>query len=137
VEDPLYRRTILIPNNIVIQRRYEPYPEDITHSVASMNRGRQSPGPSLHDIREDKDLDELWMGSGESQVEEYFKDRIFPKFLASDVLKYSCRQPMTKSSIPTPPPSTLSTPTTKISTPVPDLLYGYNTTHSPNRSNFS
>jgi len=52
-------------------------------------------------------LNELWMGTGESEVADYFKAAIF-------------RQPMAKHTVP----STESE--LKVSTPAPDILYGYN-----------
>jgi hypothetical protein len=56
-------------------------PEHIASLVDHVGRDRDSPGPYLDQIRQDRDLDDLVMGAGEFDVEEYFKDKIFPRFL--------------------------------------------------------
>ncbi|KAF2185811.1 hypothetical protein K469DRAFT_707477 [Zopfia rhizophila CBS 207.26] len=60
------------------------------------------------------------MGNGEPDVEDYFKDKIFPKPRPLSSLKRTDRQPMSKHTVP----STGSK--LKVSNPVPDMLYGYN-----------
>ncbi|KAF4450195.1 hypothetical protein F53441_6629 [Fusarium austroafricanum] len=80
---------------------------------------RDSPGPTLDEGWRDKKLEELGMGATAQEVENYFHARIFPGGEPGDSLKRSDRQPMAKH----------TTPNTgsgfKVSTPVPDMLYGY------------
>jgi len=120
VEDPHYRDLNLAANNIYMRPLHEQFPQHISDLVGYMRRDRDSPAPSPDHVRQDAELNELWMGSGELEVEEYFKDKIFPKPGASSSLKRAERQPISKHAVP----STGSR--LKLSTPVPDLLYGYN-----------
>lgn len=53
-------------------------------------------------------------------MEDYFRQNIFPQVTASDSLDRADRQPMAKRSIPN------TGSKFKVSTPVPDMLYGYN-----------
>jgi hypothetical protein len=59
------------------------------------------------------------MGAGEPQVEEYFRNNIFPYPDPTDSIQRCDRQPMAKHTVPN-VGSKL-----KVSTPVPDMLYGY------------
>ncbi|KAL2757741.1 hypothetical protein ACRALDRAFT_2016829 [Sodiomyces alcalophilus JCM 7366] len=118
--DPMYRDMNLAANNIYIRPLHEPFPQHIADIVQHVQQDRDSPGPSLEDIRQDTELNELWMGTGEPEVEDYFKDKIFSKPRPTDSLRRSDRQMMAKHAVP----STGSS--LKISTPVPDMLYGYN-----------
>ncbi|KXX74018.1 hypothetical protein MMYC01_209885 [Madurella mycetomatis] len=120
VEDLHYRVLNLAANNTYIRPLHKQFPEHITDLVDYMRRDRDSLGPSLDQVRQDAELNALWMGSGEPEVEDYFKGKIFPKPGASDSLQRAERQPMAKHTVP----STGSR--LKLSTPVPDLLYGYN-----------
>ncbi|KAH6874973.1 hypothetical protein B0T10DRAFT_541041 [Thelonectria olida] len=120
VENPLYRDMNLAANNIYIRPLHEQFPEHISDIVQLIKRDRDSPGPSPEDVRQDTELNELWMGTGEPEVEDYFRDKILPKPGPTDSLKRSDRQPMAKHTVP----STGSG--LKVSTPVPDMLYGYN-----------
>ncbi|KAH8759497.1 hypothetical protein F5883DRAFT_648095 [Diaporthe sp. PMI_573] len=120
VEDPLYRDMNLAANNIYIRPLNEQFPEDIADLVEYVRQDRDSPDPSLDQVRQDDELNALWMGTGEPEVEDYFTGKIFPKPGASDTLKRSDRQPMAKHAVPS------SDPSLKVSTPVPDMLYGYN-----------
>lgn len=55
-------------------------------------------------------------------MEEYFNAHLFPAADASDALKRSVRLPMVEHTV-------LNTGSKhKVSTPVPDVLYGYNRT---------
>ncbi|KAL6410085.1 hypothetical protein AUP68_06495 [Ilyonectria robusta] len=120
VENPLYRDMNLAANNIYIGPLHEQFPQHIADIVQHIKRDRDSPGPSPEDVRQDTELDELWLGTGEPEVEDYFRDKLFPKPGPADSLKRSDRQPMAKHTVP----STGSS--LKVSTPVPDMLYGYN-----------
>ncbi|KAH8910562.1 hypothetical protein BR93DRAFT_964429 [Coniochaeta sp. PMI_546] len=118
VEQARQRDMNLAANNVYMRALYEELPNELVRSVG---KDRGSPGPSLDDIRQDVVLSELWMGTGEPEVGEYFKGAIFPKPGPRDSLKRSDRQPMAKYTIP----GTRSA--LKISTPAPDMLYGYKT----------
>ncbi|KAH7176274.1 hypothetical protein EDB81DRAFT_634382 [Dactylonectria macrodidyma] len=121
VENPNYRSRNLAANNISMRSPYEEFPEQIASIINDIHKGRDSPGPSLEDVRLDSDLAALqWKGAAEPQVEEYFHTNIFPSFRTTESLQRSNRQPMAKDIVP----STGSS--LKISTPVPGMLYGYN-----------
>lgn len=120
VEDPFYRSRNLAANNIYMRPLREQYPEHIAGLVDYVGRDRGSPGPSLDQVRQDAELNELWMGAGEPQVEDYFRDNIFSRSGASGSLDRADRQPMTKHTVPN------TGSNLKVSTPVPDMLYGYN-----------
>jgi hypothetical protein len=120
VEDPLYRDMNLAANNIYMQHPCDPIPERTASLVDYVRQDRESPGPSLDEVGQDRDLYDLSIGAGEPDVEKYFHTHIFPDTNSSDSLKHSDRQPMAKHAVPG-PGSKL-----KVSTPVPDMLYGYN-----------
>ncbi|KAM3071601.1 hypothetical protein ACMFMG_009477 [Clarireedia jacksonii] len=122
VENPLYRDANLAANNIYLRPLREQLPNHITGLVEHVGRDRDSPGPSLDQVRHDARLNELWMGSAEPRVEKYFQTNIFPDPEPSDSLKRTDRLPIAKHAIPE-VGSNL-----KISGPVPDMLYGYNRT---------
>ncbi|KAG5771368.1 hypothetical protein H9Q72_002057 [Fusarium xylarioides] len=120
VENPLYRDMKLAANNICMRSSREQFPEHVADLIDHMRRDRDSPGPALDEVWEDKALEELGMGAAEPDVEKYFQTRVFPDGEPGDSLKRSDRQPMAKHIVP----STGSC--LKVSTPVPDMLYGYN-----------
>jgi hypothetical protein len=60
------------------------------------------------------------MGSIEPAVENYFKANIFPNPKLSDSLKCINKNPMAKRTVPD------IGSKLKVSTPYPDMLYGYN-----------
>ncbi|KXX77075.1 hypothetical protein MMYC01_206328 [Madurella mycetomatis] len=121
VEDPLYRDMNLAANNISMRPPFEEFPQHIADLVDEVRKDRNSPGPSLDQIRQDPNLAAFqWMGAGEPQVEEYFRTNIFPYPDLTESLQRSDRQPMARHAVP----STGSK--LKVSNPVPDMLYGYN-----------
>ncbi|PVH69860.1 hypothetical protein DL98DRAFT_661451 [Cadophora sp. DSE1049] len=120
VEDPYYRRNNLTENNIYLRPDYEEFPKDIAGLISRVRRDRDSPGPSSDQLRQDTDLYDLRMGSAEPAVENYFKANIFPNPKSSDSLKRIDKNPMAKRTVPD-VGSKL-----KVSTPYPDMLYGYN-----------
>ncbi|KAJ2898295.1 hypothetical protein MKZ38_004020 [Zalerion maritima] len=120
VEDPFYRDENLAANGIYMRSPYEDFPEHIASLVDEVRKKRDSPGPSPDQLRQDTELLALEMGAGEPDVEKYFHAHIFPDPTWLDSLKRSNRQPMAKHTVP----STGSR--LKVSTPVPDMLYGYN-----------
>lgn len=120
VENPLYRSTNLATNNIYMRSPLAKLPDHITALINDMKKGRDSPEPTLDEIEQDADLAQLeWMGAGEQDVENYFRSKLFPLPGASESLRRSDKQPMAKRAVP----STGSQ--YKVSTPVPDMLYGY------------
>ncbi|KAK0727124.1 hypothetical protein B0T26DRAFT_737918 [Lasiosphaeria miniovina] len=120
VEDPDYRDLNLAANNVYMRHPCDPIPEHITDLVDYVGQDRDSPGPSVDEVRQDRDLHDLSMGAGEPQVEEYFRTNIYPYPKSIESLQRSDRQPMAKHTIP----STGSI--LKVSNLVPDMLYGYN-----------
>lgn len=120
VEDPLYRDTHLAANNVYLQHPCDLLPEGIANLVDGIRRNRDSPEPSLREIRQDRHLHDLSMGAAEAEVEQYFHAHIFPSTESSDILKRSDRQPMAKYAVPN------FRSKYRISTPAPDMLYGYN-----------
>lgn len=119
VETPLYRVTNLASNNIYLCSRREQVPEHISSLIARVGRDRDSPGPSADYVRQDEGLEAFTMGAGEPDVEEYFKDKIFPKPKPSDILKRTDRYTMAKQVVPD------SGSKFNVSTPIPDMLFGY------------
>lgn len=81
---------------------------------------RDSPGPSLDQLRHDADLYRLEYGAGESAVENYSKANIFPDPKSSDSLNPIDKSPMVKRVVPD-VGSNL-----KVGNPVPGMLCGYN-----------
>jgi len=122
VEDPFYRVMNLAENNIFTRSVHEEFPEDIASLVDYVRKDRDSPGPSSDQLRQDTDLERLEMGTGESDVEEYFHANVFPNPKLSDRLQCTNRNPMAKQVVP----DVGSKLKLKVSTPVPDMLYGYN-----------
>ena len=120
VEDPLYRQNNLAVNNIYMRDFYEDFPEDIAGLVDHVRKDRESPGLSPDQLRQNTRLYDLEMGTAEPAVENYFKANIFPDPGRSDSLKRIDKNPMAKQVVPD-VGSAL-----KVSTPVPDMLYGYN-----------
>ncbi|KAL7919213.1 hypothetical protein ACQKWADRAFT_302048 [Trichoderma austrokoningii] len=120
LEGPFYRRLNLAANNIYMRPLHDQFPKDIDDIVRLVQQDRDSPVPSLEDVRQNIDLNELFMGAGEPIVEEYFRHNIFPNFTASESLDRAYKQPMVEQSVPQ------TTSQNKVSTPVPDMLYGYN-----------
>jgi len=120
VEDPLYRDMNLASNNIYMRPLREKFPEHIASLVDHLRRDRDSPGPSPDQVRQDARLNELWMGTGEPDVEKYFQTNVFPNPEPSESLKRTDRFPMAKRAVPD------GRSNLKVSTPVPDMLFGYN-----------
>jgi hypothetical protein len=120
VEDPYYRRNNLAENNIYMRSSREQYPEHIASLVDHVRMDRDSPGPSSDQVWQDMGLENLEMGTGEADVEDYFRGKIFPKPAPLDILKRIDRNPMAKKVV-------LDVGSKlKVSTPCPDMLYGYN-----------
>lgn len=119
VEESFYRTRNLISNHIYLRGPNEDLPQDIAKLVQDVSKDRDSPGPSSDQLKDDEELHELENGVGEPAVENYFKDNLFPKPKLSCELSRTDRQPMFKHAVPD------SGSKLKVSTPVPDMLYGY------------
>jgi hypothetical protein len=110
----------LAANNIYMRPPREACPRHIDALVEQVQRQRDSPEPTLDQIWEDPDLAALqWIGAGEPQVEEYFRSKIFPFPTITENLRRYDRQPMAKYTVPS------TGKQYKVSTPVPDMLYGH------------
>ncbi|EEU47520.1 uncharacterized protein NECHADRAFT_35677 [Fusarium vanettenii 77-13-4] len=119
VESPLYRVQNLRANGIYFNHPCDRPPEHITNFVNQMRRDRGSPGPSADDISQDRDLHNLSLGTSESEVATYFLARVFVNPGSSDYLKRNEKQQMKRNHVPD------AGTNHKVSTPVPDTLYGY------------
>ncbi|KAI1147879.1 hypothetical protein F4825DRAFT_436020 [Nemania diffusa] len=125
VEDPYYRDQNLAFNHVYMRPRYEPFPEHIANVVDYARKKRDSLGPSPDDVYQDTALDALERrGLDEPEVEDYFRDRVFPKPGEEDDLRRSDRQPMSRHVVPNVGPQF------RVSNPIPDMLYGYGRHHA-------
>lgn len=120
VEDLLYRDMNLVASNIYMRPLHEQLPEQVGELVNYVGRDRDSPSPSPDQVHQDAGLNELWMGAEESEVEKYFQSTIFSDPQPGDSFKRADRQPMARHTVPN------TGSKLKVSTPVPDMLYGYN-----------
>jgi hypothetical protein len=120
VEDPLYRSLNLASNNIYFDDLGEKFSDNVVNLVDYVRRGCESPGPSPAEVRQDTALKALEVGTGESDVYEYFRTNIFPHPHSTESLKRSDRQPMSKHAISN------TGSRLRVSNPVPDMVYGYN-----------
>ena len=120
VDDPYYRDMNLVSNNIYMRSSGEQYPEHIASLVDHIRKDRDSPGPSSDQVWQDMGLERLEMGTAEPAVENYFKANIFPDPESSDSLYRIDKTPMAKHAVPD------IGSKLKVSTPWPDMLYGYN-----------
>jgi len=110
----------LAENNIYMRSFYEEFPEDIAGLVDDVRNDRDSPGPSPDQLKQNTRLEHLEMGAGEPDVERYFHAHVFPDPEPTDSLQRTDKNPMAKHVVPD-VGSKL-----KVSTPKPDILYGYN-----------
>ena len=124
VEDPAYRYMNLAANNIYLRSSREQFPQDIIDLIDQVRRDRDSPGPSTDQVWQDTALEELGMGAGEPEVEDYFRSNIFRQLGPKDALKRADRQPMARHAVPN------AASRHKVSNPVPDMLYGYKRHHA-------
>jgi hypothetical protein len=109
----------LAQNNIYMRSFYEQFPSYIANLIDHIRKDYSSPGPSLDQIRQDTRLERLRIGTAESDVESYFRTRIFSDLEPTDVLQRTDRNPMAKHAVPD------SGYNLKVSTPMPNMLFGY------------
>ncbi len=122
VEQSLYRDRNLSSNGIHILGPDEELPQhigDLVLQYVSKDRDSDLSEPSLDQLKHEKTLHELENGVVETVVENYFKDNLFPKPRPSTDLRKAEKQPMYRHAIPD------SGSQHKVSTPVPDILFGY------------
>ncbi|PHH89359.1 hypothetical protein CDD83_6205 [Cordyceps sp. RAO-2017] len=122
VEDPFYRRRNLPLNGIHYREPYETMPSHIEVLISYVRRDRDSPRPSLDELKRDKELQSLPSGAIESDIEQYFRTHVFPYPTKLELLQRSDRVPMIRQTIP----NKVSNANLRVSNPVPDILYGYN-----------
>lgn len=79
VEAPSYRWMNLGENSIYMRSSREEFPDHIANLVDHVRKDRDSPGPSPDQVWQDISLENLEMGTGEPDVEDYFKSKIFAK----------------------------------------------------------
>ncbi|KFH48647.1 hypothetical protein ACRE_003730 [Hapsidospora chrysogenum ATCC 11550] len=121
VEEPNYRDENLRRNGIHMMpvSRSRRLPDHVASAVRYIQQDRDSPPPTAEDIWRDQELDDLYNGAPESQVESYFRDKILPRTGPPGPLRRDDRLPMFADAVP----STGSS--WRVSNPVPDMLYGY------------
>ncbi|KAG9253023.1 uncharacterized protein F5Z01DRAFT_637776 [Emericellopsis atlantica] len=119
VEDRTYRSFNLAANNIYLRPLREQYPDHIADLVNHVSRDRNSPCSSIEEVRQDAELNRLWLDGPQAMVQTYFRDRIFPTRSEGAVLGLSQRLPMGRHAVPT------TGSQWKVSHPAPDMLYGY------------
>jgi hypothetical protein len=120
VENPYYRENNLDENNIYMRDFDEEFPKEIAKLVNNIRKARGSPGLSSDQLRQDRHLYVLEVGTTEPAVENYFKANIFPDPGHSDSLKRTNRYPMAEQVVPN------TGSGLRVSTPRPDMLYGCN-----------
>ncbi len=127
IEDPMYREVNLASNNIYLRSSREPCPEHIAELINHVRHDRGSPPPTFDQVWQDRTLEWLATGAGEPGVERAFQNRIFPSCepgsnAGVEILSRADRLPMAKQVVPN------ARSVFKVSSPVPDMLYGYSRT---------
>ena len=115
-------------NNIIIRYSDEVLPRKIADLVDAMGRQCDAPSTSLDQLAHDRDLQALEMGATETDVESYFKANLFPKPSESDCLKRSDKLTMARLIVPND-----AGPDFRVSTPIPDMVFGYNMSQAMTR----
>jgi len=120
VDDPLYRQLHLAANKIFLLFSTDSVPSFVTSLISRIERDRDEQN-TLPDAR---DMELLEMGASESDVVNLFHSYLFPD-LKKEGLKRSISLPMSKHTVPNTDAALC------ISTPAPDILYGYNRSSFP------
>ncbi|KAI1123615.1 hypothetical protein F5Y10DRAFT_285875 [Nemania abortiva] len=121
IEEPGYLFRNLRANNILMRDPYEELPDNLAALVRDMAKHRNSPELSPDQVRYDRDLIGLEVdGACESDVEGYFRPLFSGPARQSSSLLCSIRRPMTGHTVPKTEGANY-----KVSSPVPDILYGY------------
>lgn len=127
MDDESYRTSTCPQNGVHLAPKSEkllPHVQDILQVVESL---RASPGPSIESLASSKQLDSLIGHKYETSIEAYFKEldahKVFlPADIDGGILQLCCKVPMKKEDVP----NDADMPE-RISTPCPDMLYGYQT----------
>ncbi len=119
VGEPGYRQINLATNRISLRSPLEPYPAHITALVEAVRKDRNSPEPLPEDAQDE--LYKISSGAAESDVQGYFEKHLFPDFRKGPLRRCS-KQPMARNAVP-------QSSKHRISTPIPDLLYGHPVCH--------
>ena len=88
-----YRTFNLAENNIYIRKQY---PKHIASLVDQIRMDHDSLGLSLNKIRRDIDLENLEIGTRETDMEDYFRGKVFLKPASLDSLKRIDKNPIAK-----------------------------------------
>jgi hypothetical protein len=91
----------------------------VAELVEQVGRDRDSPGPSVEDVKQDRGLYDLSTASSKPEVERYFNTHVFPDPGLEAELRRVRRTPMRGQAVPS------TGFQRRVSTPVPDTLYGY------------
>jgi hypothetical protein len=119
VEHYLYMVLYLEPNGIYLRHLCDPLPDHVAELVEQVGRDRDSPGPSVEDVKQDRGLYDLSTASSKPEVERYFNTHVFPDPGLEAELRRMRRTPMRRQAVPS------TGFQRRVSTPVPDTLYGY------------
>ncbi|KAF5002108.1 hypothetical protein FGRMN_591 [Fusarium graminum] len=120
VENPRYRDTNLAQNNIFLCDSRTELPSHILALVQSLAPDRVSVLPPWEAVEGNDSLLAMEAETSESEVENFFRDNIVSRLSPDDVVCRSDRTFICRDAMP------LTSPQFKLSTPVPDVLYGYN-----------
>jgi hypothetical protein len=120
VENPRYRDTHLALNRIALVNSRKELPSHISALVKSLAPDRVSSLPPPEDAEDNNDLLAMELEASEAKVENFFRDNIVPRSSQDDILWRSDRIIMSRDTVIS------KMPNFKISTPIPDMLYGYN-----------
>ena len=119
VEDPLYRSRNLALNNIFLLRVLQELPEQVGRLVDDIRNDYHALAPTMDEVRRDAALHTLEMGAAETEVKQFFRSRIFPESSLENSLKQNSELPLSNRVV------VGAIHPYRISTPKPDLIYGY------------
>ncbi|KAM0209713.1 hypothetical protein ACHAQD_011054 [Fusarium lateritium] len=126
VENPRYRDTNLSLNKISLVDSRREFPCQISTLVKSLTPDRVSTPPLPKNAQDNDDLLAMELEASEAKVENFFRDHVVPRSSQSDILWRSDSIMMSKDIVVS------KMPKFKISTPIPDMLYGYNRSNAFN-----
>ncbi|SPJ78207.1 uncharacterized protein FTOL_06596 [Fusarium torulosum] len=120
VENPRYRDTHLALNKVSLVNFRKELPSHISALVKSLTPDQVSILPPPEDAEDNNGLLAMELEASEAKVENFFRDKVVPRSSQDDILWRSDRIIMSKDTVVS------KMPNFKISTPIPDMLYGYN-----------
>ena len=104
-------------------------PDAVSSLVRKIEQDRSSPGPTEDEVLHDLELEALeggMAGVPESQVQQYFQQKIFLPRNTGGPPNHSVQLPILSHAIPRNPETVGASGPKSIVGPVPDLMYGYN-----------